>query len=84
MSAVYIKDLIVRLQVGLPIHARDVDFLVPALEELYEKGTWQEGYEEGYVDASKDAENQVNSILDENQDTLEDLVIALTDFEVER
>jgi hypothetical protein len=85
MSKSYIKDLIVRLTVGLPIHARDVDWLLPVLEELHDHGTWQEGYEEGYNEACKDAENQI-SLLWENHkdDSRDDILIAFQDFEVVR
>ena len=92
MNNPYIKDLIVRLTVGLPIHAADVDWLLPTLEALDKYGgieevmevSEQEGYERGYTEAKGDAEAQIESLISDHEDWPENVISTLEDFEVER
>lgn len=94
MGNAYVKDLIVRIQIGLPIHHRDVDWLMPLLEEIEQHGTIDEireaaeqtGYDAGYKDAAEDAAIQAEQLADkyEDDDLHGDLIMSLRDFEVER
>lgn len=92
MSNPYIKDLIVRLTVGLPIKPRDVDWLLPTLElldkhdgiEAAMEAAEGEGYERGYTEAKGDAEAQIESLISDHEDWPENVISTLEDFEVER
>ena len=93
MSNPYIKDLIVRLTVGLPIHAADVDWLLPTLEALDKHGgieeamevAEQEGYERGYDEAKETAEAQIEVLCQDYGDSWPENVLSeLESFRVDR
>ena len=93
MSNPYIKDLIVRLTVGLPIKPRDVDWLLPTLElldkhdgiEAAMEAAEQEGYERGYEEAKETAEAQIEVLCQDYGDSWPENVLSeLESFRVDR
>lgn len=92
MSYPYIKDLIVRLTCGLPIHARDIEWLIPTLERLDAfngieaalEVAEQEGYERGYEDAKETAEAQIEVLCQDHDDWPENVISELEAFTVAR